>query len=101
MFNRDLDAFLQKSHTPHTELENDSENYNYAVSNLSADIGLSSDREDSGIHTADVSCSVSQADEPIDDTDLSSTIIPNCIEKLNKAKELHQMRAVDLTQKKN
>ncbi|KAJ8889849.1 hypothetical protein PR048_009354 [Dryococelus australis] len=25
------------------------------------------DREDSGIHTADVSCSVSQADEPVDD----------------------------------
>lgn len=29
------------------------------------------DREDSGIHTADVSCSVSQADEPVEDTDLN------------------------------
>ena len=44
----------------------------------------SSEREDSGIHTADVSCSVSQADEPPED--LFSTI-PTCIEKLAMVKE--------------
>uniref|UniRef100_A0A1Y1LFR6 LIM zinc-binding domain-containing protein n=1 Tax=Photinus pyralis TaxID=7054 RepID=A0A1Y1LFR6_PHOPY len=97
MFNRDLDAFLQKSHSSHNDLEDDCESCNYPSSNLSADIiGLSSDREDSGIHTADVSCSVSQADEPVDDSDLSSTTIPHCIEKLNKEKELQQVSGDDL-----
>ena len=32
------------------------------------------DRDDSGIHTADVSCSVSQADEPVDDGEVVATI---------------------------
>ena len=32
------------------------------------------DREDSGIHTADVSCSVSQADEPVEDGEIIATI---------------------------
>ncbi|PSN28930.1 hypothetical protein C0J52_28137, partial [Blattella germanica] len=32
------------------------------------------DREDSGIHTADVSCSVSQADEPVEDGEIVATI---------------------------
>ncbi|XP_021942764.1 uncharacterized protein LOC110841474 isoform X5 [Zootermopsis nevadensis] len=32
------------------------------------------DRDDSGIHTADVSCSVSQADEPVDDGEIITTI---------------------------
>ena len=32
------------------------------------------DRDDSGIHTADVSCSVSQADEPVDDGEIVATI---------------------------
>jgi hypothetical protein len=32
------------------------------------------DRDDSGIHTADVSCSVSQADEPVDDGEIIATI---------------------------
>ncbi|KAK5639178.1 hypothetical protein RI129_011670 [Pyrocoelia pectoralis] len=97
IFNRDLDAFLQKSHSSHNDLEDDCESCNYPGSNLSADIiGLSSDREDSGIHTADVSCSVSQADEPVDDNDLLSTTIPHCIEKLNKEKELHEISTDDL-----
>lgn len=88
MFNKDLDAFLGKSHNSQNDLEDDCESCTYPASNLSTDlIGLSSDREDSGIHTADVSCSVSQADEPVEDTDLSSTTIPHCIEKLKKEKE--------------
>lgn len=33
------------------------------------------DREDSGIHTADVSCSVSQADEPVEDTEIVTTTV--------------------------
>ncbi|KAF2905394.1 hypothetical protein ILUMI_00783 [Ignelater luminosus] len=85
MFNRDLDAYLGKS----SHLQNGLEDY----SNSSVELaGLSSDREDSGIHTADVSCSVSQADEPVEDTDLSSTTIPSCIEKLNKEKEKELIR---------
>ncbi|XP_033222059.1 uncharacterized protein LOC117176113 isoform X2 [Belonocnema kinseyi] len=39
----------------------------YPASTSSAEILNDTDREDSGIHTADVSCSVSQADEPIDE----------------------------------
>lgn len=50
-----------------------------------------SDREDSGIHTADVSCSVSQADEPID---TENDTIPSCIEKL---KQTEDMKDEDVT----
>lgn len=39
----------------------------YPASSSSAEILNDTDREDSGIHTADASCSVSQADEPIDE----------------------------------
>lgn len=39
----------------------------YPTSASSAEILNDTDREDSGIHTADVSCSVSQADEPVDE----------------------------------
>lgn len=39
----------------------------YPGSISSGELLNDTDREDSGIHTADVSCSVSQADEPIDD----------------------------------
>lgn len=39
----------------------------YPASSSSAEILNDTDREDSGIHTADVSCSVSQADEPVDE----------------------------------
>ncbi|XP_044574866.1 titin homolog isoform X3 [Cotesia glomerata] len=39
----------------------------YPTSVSSAEILNDTDREDSGIHTADVSCSVSQADEPVDE----------------------------------
>lgn len=53
---------------------------NYPASNSSTELLVLSsqygdtDREDSGIHTADVSCSVSQADEPVEDNDITSTI---------------------------
>lgn len=59
---------------------------NYPASNSSAELLVLSsqfgdtDREDSGIHTADVSCSVSQADEPVDDPDVS-TSVNICMEK--------------------
>ncbi|XP_015521609.2 trichohyalin isoform X3 [Neodiprion lecontei] len=39
----------------------------YPASSSSTELLNDTDREDSGIHTADVSCSVSQADEPVDD----------------------------------
>lgn len=39
----------------------------YPASASSAELLNDTDREDSGIHTADVSCSVSQADEPVDE----------------------------------
>lgn len=39
----------------------------YPASSSSAEILNDTDREDSGIHTADASCSVSQADEPIEE----------------------------------
>ncbi|KAF5283583.1 hypothetical protein FQA39_LY17285 [Lamprigera yunnana] len=97
MFNKGLDSFLNKSNSSHNEIEDDCESCIYPASNLSIDlIGLSSDREDSGIHTADVSCSISQADESVDDTDLSSITIPNCIEKLKieKEKELNNVKKI-------
>jgi hypothetical protein len=53
---------------------------NYPVSASSTEILVFSsqsgdtDRDDSGIHTADVSCSVSQADEPVDDAEIIATI---------------------------
>jgi len=53
---------------------------NYPASASSAEMLVFSsqsgdtDRDDSGIHTADVSCSVSQADEPVDDGEIVATI---------------------------
>lgn len=78
-FNNDLDNLLcgKPNHSSRNELDDIGSNYNYSCS----------DREDSGIHTADVSCSVSQADEPIEYSDLSANTIPNCIEKLTIVKE--------------
>lgn len=92
MFNRDLDNLMNGKSSNDTNLLEYCTNSNYAPSVSSAELTcLSSDREDSGIHTADVSCSVSQADEPIDtDTDIVLNTIPSCIEKLNKENELTQ-----------
>ncbi|KAG5898853.1 hypothetical protein JTB14_014280 [Gonioctena quinquepunctata] len=72
MFNRDLDNLMM----------NNSVDENYAPSVSSTEFtGVSSDREDSGIHTADVSCSVSQADEP---TDTETEILSSINERLNE-----------------
>ena len=46
----------------------------YPASSSSAEILNDTDREDSGIHTADVSCSVSQADEPVDEETLHNHV---------------------------
>ena len=48
----------------------------YPASTSSAEILNDTDREDSGIHTADASCSVSQADEPIEE-EIGNTNILN------------------------
>lgn len=47
----------------------------YQASSSSAELLNDTDREDSGIHTADVSCSVSQADEPVDEDIVHSNTI--------------------------
>lgn len=89
MFNRDLDSLMygKSIHNIDNGLDDFLRSSNYPPSTSSTELmALSSDREDSGIHTADVSCSVSQADEPFEDSDLSSTI-PICIEKLTIVKE--------------
>ncbi|KAF7268509.1 hypothetical protein GWI33_018387 [Rhynchophorus ferrugineus] len=87
MFNRDLDNLMGAKSVEDNLEDYCSSNSNYPPSTSSVELtGVLSDREDSGIHTADVSCSVSQADEPID-TD--SDTIPNCIEKLKKSEELN------------
>ncbi|XP_011302556.1 interaptin isoform X2 [Fopius arisanus] len=46
----------------------------YPPSASSAELLNDTDREDSGIHTADVSCSVSQADEPVDEEIVQSQV---------------------------
>uniref|UniRef100_V5GIF7 LIM zinc-binding domain-containing protein n=1 Tax=Anoplophora glabripennis TaxID=217634 RepID=V5GIF7_ANOGL len=99
MFNRDLDNLMNGKSPTDNNLMDYCTNSNYAPSVSSAELtGISSDREDSGIHTADVSCSVSQADEPIDtDTDIALNTIPSCIEKLNQENELTQFEK-DLSQ---
>ncbi|XP_071054643.1 LIM domain only protein 7 isoform X2 [Onthophagus taurus] len=57
---------------------------NYAPSTSSTDLmTMSSDREDSGIQTSDVSCSVSQSDEQCEEIET----IPKCIEQLSVVKE--------------
>lgn len=80
MFNRDLDTLYGKSIR---NIDNDELNYlrppAYITSVSSNDLITGSDREDSGIHTADVSCSVSQADEQPDDTELCT---PICVDKV-------------------
>ncbi|XP_023248467.1 formin-J-like [Copidosoma floridanum] len=49
------------------ELDYQQTSRRYPASTSSAEILNDTDREDSGIHTADASCSVSQADEPIEE----------------------------------
>lgn len=85
MFSNDLDnlMFSRRPHSSENELDDSGSNLNYPPSTSSTEmLGTNSDREDSGIHTADVSCSVSQADEPVEYSDISAMTIPHCIEKL-------------------
>lgn len=75
MFSRDLDTLM------YGKLNRNINDLDY-IRNPNDLIAVSSDREDSGIHTADVSCSVSQADEQLEENELTSNMIPKCIEKL-------------------
>ena len=66
----------------------------YPASSSSAEILNDTDREDSGIHTADVSCSVSQADEPIDEE-----VIHNHVERqpvIEKKPEPHILEVIEI-----
>lgn len=56
----------------------------YPGSISSGELLNDTDREDSGIHTADVSCSVSQADEPIDDDIVQDKHIDNHTQKIEQ-----------------
>lgn len=83
--NENRNIYDERSSSPETELYmNKLNSFNNDLDNLmclkpqSDDIGSNynyscSDREDSGIHTADVSCSVSQADEPIENEESRHT----------------------------
>ena len=59
------------------------------------------DRDDSGIHTADVSCSVSQADEPVDDGEIVATInsvVPR-LEASNTGMDIYHLEVEIVNQK--
>lgn len=59
------------------------------------------DRDDSGIHTADVSCSVSQADEPVDDGEIIATInsvVPH-LETSNSGVDVYHLEVEIVNQK--
>lgn len=91
MFSKDLDTLMYGKST-NNGLGDYCVNANYPASTSSTELmGISSDREDSGIHTADVSCSVSQADEPVEDVELAATTIPNCIEKLITEEQIEKV----------
>lgn len=96
IFSRDLDNLMygKTSHNLDNDLDYVRHSHYTASTSSNEHTGLSSDREDSGIHTADVSCSVSQADEPFDDNELPSNTIPNCIEKL-KTGETEKKQLID------
>lgn len=72
MFNRDLDNLMINKSLD--------ENYTPSISSTELTC-VSSDREDSGIHTGDISCSVSQADET---ADIDMEINSNINDKLNE-----------------
>ncbi|XP_043506385.1 LIM domain only protein 7 isoform X3 [Frieseomelitta varia] len=82
----------------------------YPASSSSAELLNDTDREDSGIHTADVSCSVSQADEPVDEDMVhASTIIerqevieekpeePRDVETVNETVIVEQQSATNVS----
>lgn len=63
----------------------------YPASTSSAEILNDTDREDSGIHTADVSCSVSQADEPVDEE-----LLHNHVERQQVIEEKPEPRILEV-----
>ncbi|CAL7945953.1 unnamed protein product [Xylocopa violacea] len=66
----------------------------YPASSSSAELLNDTDREDSGIHTADVSCSVSQADEPVDEDIVHASAIIERQEVIEeKPEELRDVEA--------
>ncbi|XP_076379883.1 smallish isoform X4 [Megalopta genalis] len=62
----------------------------YPASSSSAELLNDTDREDSGIHTADVSCSVSQADEPVDEDIVHASAIIERQEVIEEKPEEHR-----------
>ncbi|XP_076623722.1 smallish isoform X1 [Colletes latitarsis] len=62
----------------------------YPASSSSAELLNDTDREDSGIHTADVSCSVSQADEPVDEDIVHASTIIERQEVIEEKPEEHR-----------
>ncbi|XP_078047905.1 smallish isoform X2 [Augochlora pura] len=62
----------------------------YPASSSSAELLNDTDREDSGIHTADVSCSVSQADEPVDEDIVHASAIMERQEVIEEKPEEHR-----------
>lgn len=59
------------------------------------------DRDDSGIHTADVSCSVIQADEPVDDGEIVvaiNSVVPH-LETSNSGMDVHHLEVEFVNQK--
>ncbi|OAD52450.1 hypothetical protein WN48_01432, partial [Eufriesea mexicana] len=70
----------------------------YPASSSSAELLNDTDREDSGIHTADVSCSVSQADEPVDEDIVhASTVIERQEVIEEKPEELRDVETANET----
>ncbi|KAL6254454.1 hypothetical protein P5V15_014502 [Pogonomyrmex californicus] len=69
----------------------------YPASSSSAELLNDTDREDSGIHTADVSCSVSQADEPIDEEIVQHTVAGAIVERRDVAVE-ERIKAMPVVQ---
>ncbi|XP_060515801.1 uncharacterized protein LOC132695522 isoform X2 [Cylas formicarius] len=92
MFNRDLDNLMGGKSIEDNLGDYCNSSTNYPPSLSSVEL---TDREDSGIHTADVSCSVSQADEPTDtETEAVSNAIPKCIEKLKISEEANAINQI-------
>lgn len=92
--------FEMKQHVQHQQSNNNNNNLNMNMNNLqlpvkSADDNESlgsTDREDSGIHTTDISCSVSQADEqqPTERIEEFQRVIQEKFTKLNVSEKLKQ-----------
>ncbi|XP_012285559.1 trichohyalin isoform X3 [Orussus abietinus] len=66
----------------------------YPASSSSAELLNDTDREDSGIHTADVSCSVSQADEPVDEEIVHANAIAERQELIEEKPESAQTKEI-------